>query len=143
MPGLGQGSGFLDPFDSSFTGSMSPYWAAVAAYLNRADVRTAIHVEQLPPWSLFAARLDYHTQYLACADPSTFSAEAPQKRTSVLPIYRELVERGHSVLLYSGDEDPSVQWRGSLAAMRAVGLPEADARGWRPWFYDERPVSLA
>lgn len=42
----------------------------------------------------------------------------------------------------SGDEDPSVQWRGSELAVRNVGLPEVDGGGWRPWFVVEDPVSL-
>lgn len=140
MPGLGQGTGFLDLYDTSFTASMHPYWTAVATYLNRADVRKALHTEQLPTWGLFANRLEYHNQYRACHDPD--AKPAPQKGTSVLPIYRELVDMGYSVMLYSGDEDPSVQWQGSLSCMRGVGLPEADGRGWRPWFYDEGAVSI-
>lgn len=140
MPGLGEGHGFLDPYDMSFVGSMNPYWTAAASYLNRADVRQALHVEKLPPWGLFASRLEYHKQYLACHDADAHPAK--QYHDSVLPIYSELAGKGLSVLLYSGDEDPSVQWQGSLAAIRGLGIPEVEAGGWRPWLYNERPVDI-
>jgi len=141
MPGLGGGMGFLDPYDTgAYIGAMNPYWDAVGTYLNRPDVRRALHTEELPPWSLFASRLVYHKQYLACAEQ--IYDDAPQHNHSVLPIYRELTLAGYSVMLYSGDQDPSVQWQGSEASMRSVGHPEAAGRGWRPWFYEETAASL-
>jgi len=60
----------------------------------------------------------------------------------MLPIYDSLVRSGHSVLLYSGDVDPSVHWRGSELSVRGVGLPEGEGQGWRPWFFREEPAPL-
>mmetsp|Transcript_46064 Transcript_46064/g.128015 ORF Transcript_46064/g.128015 Transcript_46064/m.128015 type:complete len:617 (-) Transcript_46064:78-1928(-) len=146
MPGLGHDAGFLDNYDTgAYIGSMQPYWDATAAYLNRADVRAALHMEKSPRWGLFATRLNYQKQYLACRDDADDLAQvgsALQHRASMLPIYANLTRSGHSVLLYSGDSDPSVQWRGSELAMRGVGIPEGAGRGWRPWFYVEEPTPL-
>jgi len=136
----GDGKGFLDNFDmGAYVGSMQPYWDATADYLNREDVRSALHVEKSPPWGLFASRLEYHTQYRACWDGDQ---TAPQHDTDMLPIYDGLVKTGHSILLYSGDVDPSVQWRGSELCVRGVGLPEGEGQGWRPWFFREEPTPL-
>eukprot|EP00928_Gymnodinium_smaydae_P026940 TRINITY_DN20991_c0_g1_i2.p1 TRINITY_DN20991_c0_g1~~TRINITY_DN20991_c0_g1_i2.p1 ORF type:complete len:640 (-),score=84.73 TRINITY_DN20991_c0_g1_i2:145-2010(-) len=146
IPGMGDGAGFLDPYDTgAYVGSMQPYWDAAGAYLNRADVRAALHLEGAPHWGLFATRLVYNKQYAACRDDGPDDVDAvPQHNQSMLPIYRELAEKGLSVLLYSGDEDPSVQWRGSERCVRGVGLPEAPGQAWRPWFYVEEaaPVEL-
>jgi len=146
MPGLGSGKGFLDNYDiGAFVGSMQPYWEATAAYLNREDVRHALHVEGMGPWSLISTSLVYHKQYQAVRDDpgdSDDKAPAPQHLTDMLPIYKSLVQSGHSIMLFSGDTDPSVQWRGSELAMRAVGLPEGEGQSWRPWFFREEPAPL-
>eukprot|EP00928_Gymnodinium_smaydae_P025435 TRINITY_DN20253_c0_g2_i1.p1 TRINITY_DN20253_c0_g2~~TRINITY_DN20253_c0_g2_i1.p1 ORF type:complete len:642 (-),score=61.89 TRINITY_DN20253_c0_g2_i1:59-1933(-) len=148
MPGLGDGSGFLDGYDTgTYVGSLQPFWDATAAYLNRSDVRQALHVSSAPTWSLDAARLEYHKQYLACRDdpPDVVKADdraAPQHKTSVLPIYRELAGAGYSLLVYSGDSDPNMQWVGSELCARSVDIAEGKSLHWRPWFYKEVPVPL-
>lgn len=143
MPGLGDGAGFLDGYDTgAFVGSMQPYWDAVGSYLSRGDVRKALHVHEFPGWTLFATRLVYNKQYWACRDGSSSQNTAPQHKASMLPIYADLTRSGYSVLLYSGDDDPSVQWRGSELCVRGAGIPAALGRSWRPWFYVEEPSSL-
>jgi len=143
MPGLGGGKGFLDNYDiGSYVGSMQPYWDATTTYLNREDVRRALHVEALPPWGLFATRLVYHKQFQAVRGDGPDDHVAPQHHTDMLPIYKSLVESGHSIMMFSGDADPSVQWRGSELAMQAVGLPEGEGQSWRPWFFREEAAPL-
>jgi len=142
LPPGGEELGFLDGFDTgSFIGSMNSFITSLENYLNRPDVRKAIHMEEQPRWSLSARHLAYDTQYTACGDLSNDN-EVLQYNRSVLPIYRQLVRSGRTVVMYSGDEDPSVHWRGSEKAARAVGLPELYGHGFRPWFYPERAATL-
>jgi hypothetical protein len=89
----------------------------VTAYLNRADVRAAMHVrEDAPVWSV-------------CTDAINYSMD--DLLSSMLPIYPKLIDAGLRVWVYSGDVDGIVPTSGSRAWVEGLGLKELQA--WRPW----------
>eukprot|EP00658_Telonema_sp_P-2_P050345 TRINITY_DN3837_c0_g1_i11.p1 TRINITY_DN3837_c0_g1~~TRINITY_DN3837_c0_g1_i11.p1 ORF type:complete len:316 (+),score=69.46 TRINITY_DN3837_c0_g1_i11:133-1080(+) len=85
-------------------------------YLNRADVRQALHVSDSPlAWALCSSVLKYKSEF---------------GDSSMIPIYREL--SGHyRMLVYNGDTDGCVNFMGSQDCVAAVGNPLL--KPWRPW----------
>ena len=94
--------------------------ARTAAYLSRADVQDAIHVPRVAGKPVVWGARDIHYTRTA-ADLLT-----PSRRS-----YPRLVEKLDRVLIYSGDADGQVPWRGTEAWTRGLGY--ATARPWRPW----------
>ena len=89
-------------------------------YLNNKAVRSALHVDaRAAPWSSCSNTLNNH---YACNDTLI----------SVVPLYLDLLRKGHRVLIYSGDTDGIVP---TLASHRWVNnAPGLELTvGWRSW----------
>ena len=104
-------------------------WELAHDYLNRGDVKDALHVSGTPnpnDWG-FCSQIDYTTVYDACN-------YAPKPgEISMLPIYQQLAPSLRNVLLYNGDVDPSVDEFGSVRAAYAMGFGVKDGGEWRPY----------
>ena len=80
----------------------------VKRYLNRKDVRAAIHVEIDYAWTECSAFLNYSRADLL---------------TSMLPVYKALLStRRYALLVYSGDTDGVVPTQGTRGWLRELGL---------------------
>jgi hypothetical protein len=118
------------------------------AYLNRPDVRAALHTSQSPN-AVYHIELDnngypqYGLQYSACNDHAT--TEMP----SMVDVYRQLIgavaeQRAPSlqqIVISSGDLDPVVDMHGTEEAVNRIGLEVASGNPRRPWFYNASGVS--
>ena len=89
----------------------------IAAYLNRADVRAALHVAPfIGEWSMCTNKLSYSSADVI---------------TSMLPVYRRLIASPLRIMLYSGDVDGIVPTSGSRLWIESLNLPVAVP--WRAW----------
>lgn len=106
--------------------------ALTAAWMNRADVRKALHVEASPAkaWPGPEPRWKYTSDYAAC------NADAPPGTPSMIEIYREIAPKLKRTLVFNGDTDPCVSYEGTRAAIRKVGFRELSGGGYRPWFFN-------
>jgi len=85
-------------------------------YLNRADVKAALHVLQSPlDWALCSSVLRYKSEF---------------GDSSMIPIYRELSGQ-YRMLVYNGDTDGCVNFMGSQNCVAAVGNDLV--QDWHPW----------
>eukprot|EP00191_Tetraselmis_sp_GSL018_P021612 CAMPEP_0177579910 /NCGR_PEP_ID=MMETSP0419_2-20121207/1236_1 /TAXON_ID=582737 /ORGANISM="Tetraselmis sp., Strain GSL018" /LENGTH=381 /DNA_ID=CAMNT_0019068657 /DNA_START=699 /DNA_END=1840 /DNA_ORIENTATION=- len=133
--------GFLDPY-TGYGPHAQPYDVMLAEYLNWDPVKRALHVtaaeadtSQTLRWE---TKLKYTKQYLACFyEEETSHTEKPRYPYSMLSIYRKLAGRVRSIVVFNGDTDPDVQFRGTEAAVQAIGLPVAEGGSWRPWFFQQ------
>jgi serine carboxypeptidase-like clade 1 len=111
------------------------------AYMNRADVRKALHVEETPiaEWPFPDAGFDYTKEYDACNWD-----EVPEGALSMIDFYKDIVPRLKTTIVYNGDTDPCVSYEGTRTAMKRVGFDELDGGSYRPWFYNQTgsPLSL-
>jgi Serine carboxypeptidase len=84
----------------------------MAAYMNRDDVKKALHVEETPieSWPYPNAGFDYTKEYNACnwQDPS----EIRYPDTSMVDIYQDIVPKLDHTWIYNGDTDPCVSYEG-------------------------------
>jgi serine carboxypeptidase-like clade 1 len=112
---------------------------AMYNYLNRADVRAALHVEEAPvvKWPFPEAGFDYTKEYDACND------EAEDGALSMLDFYRKLAPKLDVIFVYNGDTDPCVSYEGTRTAVARVGFSELDGGGYRPWFYNHTATTVA
>ncbi|KAL2649986.1 hypothetical protein R1flu_018114 [Riccia fluitans] len=88
------------------------------AWLNDPAVRKAIHassIKEIGDWEL-------------CTDKIVFYSDAG----SMIPIHKNLTQKGYKALIYSGDHDMCVPYTGSEAWTSAMGYKIVDR--WRPWF---------
>jgi cathepsin A (carboxypeptidase C) len=101
-----------------------------AAWMMRADVRAALHVETSPnaQWPGPGPRWMYTKQYDAC-NPS------PVFKKSMVDFYRDIAPRLRTTIVFNGDTDPCVSYEGTRAAIATV-FPEAVGGAWRPWFFN-------
>lgn len=86
-------------------------------WLNRADVKTAIHVKQNLQWSI-------------CNDQ--INQNWVRDWTSMMPIYTNLLNNGVRVLIYSGDTDASVPFTGTQYWTSRL-MQSAPLSLWQPW----------
>ena len=89
-------------------------------YLNRADVKAAIHANASITWVDCSEVVDYSRFDLL---------------TSMIPTYQYLLSafpQGR-YLVYSGDVDAIVPTTGTRLWLELLGLPEAAAGAWRPY----------
>jgi len=86
-------------------------------WLNRADVKAAIHVQSGIKWEIcnFAINEEYD-----------------RTSASMVPIYLNLLKNKFRVLIYSGDTDWAVPYTGSAFWTEAMKLTPKGAQ-WRPW----------
>ena len=89
----------------------------VDMYLNRADVREALHVRpDAGIWSVCTDEIDYSVDDLL---------------SSMLPLYPKLIAAGLRIWIFSGDIDGIVPTSGSRAWVEGLRLKELEH--WRPW----------
>ena len=102
----------------------------------------ALNVQSYPlrPWSLFADHLDYTKQYWACYFDGETPGE-PHYNYSMVPIYQKLAGNVRNIVVYNGDTDPSVQMRGTEAAVNSMGFGVVGGGDWRPWFFQPEETS--
>ena len=112
----------------------------MAAWMMRADVRAALHVESSPATSWPGPSDDwtYESQWAACNDA------APEGTPSMVDFYRHLAPRLRTTIVFNGDTDPCVSYEGTREAIEAVGLPRIAGGGQRPYFFNATatPVSV-
>jgi carboxypeptidase C (cathepsin A) len=97
-------------------------------YLNRADVKTAIHVQAGIKWEI--CNFNINVQYDRTDD-------------SMIPIYQSLLKNKFRVLIYSGDTDFAVPWTGSAFWTASMKLTPK-GKEWRQWnFEDENGQQVA
>jgi serine carboxypeptidase-like clade I len=111
---------------------------AMTAYLNRSDVREALHVTESPiiDWPDPSVGFDYTKQYDACNDQP--EPHAP----SMIKFYNYLAPKLQRIWVYNGDTDPCVSYEGTRTAIKRVGFPEIDGGSYRPWFYNHTAAPL-
>ena len=107
---------------------------AMAAYLNRHDVKQALHVQDAPlnTWPYPDTGFDYTKEYDACNWDDNIEEGTP----SMIDFYRKIVPMIDIVWVYNGDTDPCVSYEGTRTAIKRVGFAEVDGGGYRPWFYN-------
>eukprot|EP01018_Ginkgo_biloba_P011480 Gb_23884 [translate_table: standard] len=93
------------------------------AYFNRADVQRALHAN--------TTKLSY--PWVPCSDVIQKWNDSP---SSVLPIFRKLVNAGLRIWVYSGDTDGRVPVTSTRYSLNALGLKIKD--GWRAWFESDQ-----
>lgn len=108
-----------------------------AAYMMRADVRKALHVENGPmkSWPGPSDDWSYTSDYAACNDQA--AANAP----SMVDFYREIAPKLQNTVVYNGDTDPCVSYEGTRTAIQRVGFPQIPGGWYRPWFYNHTAVA--
>jgi serine carboxypeptidase-like clade I len=101
-------------------------------YMNRRDVKLALHVTDTPvhTWPYPNAGFDYTKEYDACND------EVKDGLPSMIALYNEIVPKLKQVFVYNGDTDPCVSYEGTRTAIARVGFAEVDGGSYRPWFYN-------
>lgn len=90
---------------------------ALIAYLNRAEVKSALHVRASQPWSDHDGNWDHYRS----------------TALDMRPLWRELLKVVR-VLIYFGDADAGVPYNGGEKWTSQLGLPELEP--WRPWTLD-------
>ena len=115
---------------------------AMQQYMNRQDVRQALHVTQTPnvkEWPYPQSGFDYTKEYNACNDDAR-NTDA----LSMIDFYRKLfpipIVLPAGVWIYNGDTDPCVSYEGTRTAVKRIGLREVDGGSYRPWFYNHTAV---
>jgi serine carboxypeptidase-like clade 1 len=114
---------------------------AMSDYMNRPDVRAALHVEEAPveTWPYPEAGFDYTKEYKACNE----DVEGDDSSVlSMLDFYAKIVPRLKVTWVYNGDTDPCVSYEGTRTAISRVGFPEVDGGGYRPWFYNKTATTI-
>lgn len=111
---------------------------AMAAYMNRVDVKTALHVDQTlgGAWPFPANDFDYTKEYDAC-NPQ------PTDPRSMIDFYRKIAPALKVTWVYNGDTDPCVSYEGTRQAIKAVGFPELDGGSYRPWFFNHSATTMS
>jgi len=113
--------------------------ALTAAWMNRADVRRALHVDTSPAkaWPGPEALWTYSSDYSAC------NAQASPGTPSMIEIYRDIAPKLKRTLVFNGDTDPCVSYEGTREAIKRVGFAELRGGGYRPWFFNASAASEA
>jgi serine carboxypeptidase-like clade I len=114
---------------------------AMTLYMNRPDVRKALHVDKPIPglreWPYPDSGFDYTNQYSACSGIS--HDDAP----SMIDFYKKIVPKLSAVWIYNGDTDPCVTYEGTRTAVKRIGFNELDGGSYRPWFYNHTASSIS
>ena len=100
-------------------------------YLNRADVRTALH-----------ASLTVPQVWAGCSSPPTLTYSTYDTQQSVLYIYeRAWRETDLKILVYSGDNDAIVPYTGTRMWIQKAGRPTVKKN--HQWFADTNGMQVA
>jgi len=96
----------------------------LTAYLNRADVKKAIHADPNIKW-VGCSDIDYsYTDLLS----------------SIIPVYKDIIaSKSISILVYSGDIDAIVPVTGTRFWLDQLNLPVVSK--WRPWLASNKQVA--
>ncbi|XP_051183430.1 serine carboxypeptidase 2 [Lolium perenne] len=109
------------------TGSYDPCTERYStAYYNRRDVQRALHAN-------VTGTINY--TWATCSD--TINSNWRDAPSSMLPIYKELIEAGLRIWVFSGDTDAVVPLTATRYSIEALGLPTTIS--WHPW-YDVQEV---
>jgi hypothetical protein len=97
------------------------------AYLNREDVKKALHVEETPidKWPFPKAGFDYTKEYNAC----NWQDEIRFPNVSMVDIYQDIVPKLELTWIYNGNTDPCVSYEGTREAVKQILQPEMDGGG--------------
>jgi len=98
-----------------------------SAYLNRADVKQAIHVKN-------------DTKWVECSNTINYSTADGQ--VSMVPIYQYLINGGYNlnILVYSGDDDSVCATIGTQAWIWGLGYSLQRGSTWVQQLLDGQPV---
>jgi serine carboxypeptidase-like clade 1 len=111
----------------------------MATYMNRDDVRKALHVQEAPTttWPYASVGFDYTKEYDACNWGDDILLNI-----SMIDIYKEVVPKLERTWIYNGDTDPCVSYEGTRLAVKQIGVDELDGGGYRPWFYNQTAATM-
>jgi len=109
-----------------------------AQYMNRPDVRSALHLSQSPQrnWPGPDDNWSYTSDWAAC------NPDAPPGTPSMIDFYRYLAPKLTTTLVYNGDTDPCVSYEGTRTAIERVGFKEVNGGSYRPWFYRQEATTV-
>ena len=66
----------------------------------------------------------YTKEHLACFYEETRPpSDKPYYNYSMLPIYQKLAGKLRNIVVFNGDTDPDVQYRGTESCLESLGLP--------------------
>jgi len=109
-----------------------PCWEALETqYLNRPDVRAALHVDHNRPWA-------------SCDDPVFYHYDPASQARPMEAYYLKLIRDYNyevlgmpplKLLVFSGDDDAICGTHGTMSWIFALGLKVASY--WQPWFFDD------
>ena len=141
---LGKYGKFINTFND-YGPDGGPFNTMLRNYLSSPEVRQALHVTEAPVerWGM-GDNLVYTKQHLACFyEEGTPATLKPLYNASMLPIYEKLAGKLRNIVVFNGDTDPDVQYRGTEAAIESLGLKVLPGGDWRPWFYKPNGVSAS
>ena len=108
-----------------------------AEWMNRDDVKKALHVEDAPAgaWPGPPAGWTYQSDWNACND-------APEM-DSMVQFYAKIAPQLEKTIVFNGDVDPCVTYEGTRKAIQQVGFPELPGGSYRPWFFNKTAATVA
>lgn len=108
-----------------------------AQWMNRADVRKALHVDSSPSkqWPGPPAGWEYKSSYNACNN-------APAGTPSMIDFYRYIAPKLKTTIVFNGDVDPCVSYEGTRTAIEKVGFAVLPGGAYRPWFFDKKAATM-
>jgi cathepsin A (carboxypeptidase C) len=111
----------------------------LANYMNRKDVRQALHVQDAPTqsWPGPAPGWSYTSLYNACN-----SGQVAPGTPSMVDFYRKIAPRLRTTIVFNGDTDPCVSYEGTRRAIEKVGFPVVKGGEYRPWFFHKAAADL-
>lgn len=117
----------------------------MAAYMQRDDVRQALHVDDAPSmitWPTSGVGFNYTKQYDACNHFFDPDDAYNVSMTSMIDFHRYIAPRLDKTWIINGDADPCVSYEGTAVAIKRLGFSELDGGSYRPWFYHHSAASL-
>lgn len=107
-----------------------------AQWMNRADVKKALHVEDAPvkSWPGPTDGWQYTSNYNACN-------KAPGQ-PSMIDFYRKIAPKMTTTIVFNGDTDPCVSYEGTRTAIERVGFEILPGGHYRPWFYNKSAAAM-
>ena len=163
---FGKTGKFINTFNN-YGPNGGPFDTMLRDYLSSPEVKEALHVSEAPVerWGM-GENLVYTKEHLACFyEEGTPQGARPKFDWDMLEIYRKLAGNVPRIVVFNGDTDPDVQYRGTegkkslegfgrppqhlpsrkptsdsplplfLAAIESLGLDVKEGGGWRPWFF--------